>query len=78
MHKRSRNLFLTRAADWVCGEDTAAWYNRKYTNLMAKKMYPLVRSYIVNGRSIDRPFTDQHIQLYHYPYRSTSQYDSGL
>jgi len=45
---------------------------------MAKKMYPLVRSYIVNGRSIDRPFTDQHIQLYHYPYRSTSQYDSGL
>lgn len=93
------------------GEDTAAWYNRKYTNLMAKKMYPLVRSYIVNGKSIDRPFIDQYIQLYDdnfkdwitetnniltdryvlsdnaadfdvidgdYPYRSMSQYDSGI
>jgi hypothetical protein len=93
------------------GEDTAAWYNRKYTNLMAKKMYPLVRSYIDNGRPIDRPFIDQYIQLYddnfkdwitetnniftdryvlsdsaadidvidgNYPYRSMSQYDTGL
>jgi hypothetical protein len=46
------------------GEDTAAWYNRKYTNLMAKKMYPLVRSYIDNSKPIDRSFIDQYIQLY--------------
>ncbi|MBS1605503.1 MAG: hypothetical protein JST42_22760 [Bacteroidetes bacterium] len=48
----------------IGGEDTAAWYNRKYTNWMAKKMYSLVRSYIDNGRSIDRPFVDRYIQLY--------------
>jgi hypothetical protein len=93
------------------GEDTAAWYNRKYTNRMAKKMYPLVRSYVLDGKPIDRSFIDSYIQLYddnfggwltetgniltdryvlsdnatdfdvidnNYPYRSMSQYDTGL
>ena len=92
-------------------EDTAAWYNRKYTNLMAKKMYPLVRSYVLGGKPVDRPFIDSYIRLYddnfgswltetgniltdryvlsdsaadfdvidnNYPYRSMSQYETGL
>jgi len=45
-------------------EDTAAWYNRKYTGAMAKKMYPLVKSYILNGKPIDQSFINTYIQLY--------------
>jgi len=45
-------------------EDTAAWYNRKYTNLMAKKIYPLVKEYILKQQSIDKTFVDNYIKIY--------------
>lgn len=45
-------------------EDTAAWYHRKYINLMAKKIYPLVKSYILQKRAMDKAFVDQYIQMY--------------
>lgn len=45
-------------------EDTASWYRRKYTNLMAKAIYPVVKSYIVQRRAIDQSFIDTYIQLY--------------
>ena len=45
-------------------EDTASWYKRKYTNLMAKKIYPLITSYIQNKQSIDQAFADNYIKTY--------------
>ena len=45
-------------------EDTAAWYRRQYTNLMAKKIYPLVKAYISAGKSLDEDFIGQYIQLF--------------
>ena len=45
-------------------EDAGAWYNRKYINLMAKKIYPLVKEYIVKHQSIDRLFVDNYIKNY--------------
>ena len=45
-------------------EDTGAWYRRVYTNLMAKAIYPLVKTYITEGKSIDKDFIDQYIQVF--------------
>ena len=44
--------------------DPQDWYNVKYINLMAKKIYPLVKNYIENKKSIDQNFIDQYIELY--------------
>jgi hypothetical protein len=44
--------------------DTEDWYNKKYINLMAKQMYPLVKEYIVQNKSIDKNFIDNYIKLY--------------
>jgi hypothetical protein len=45
-------------------EDTAAWYNRKYINLMAKKIYPKVKEYMQKQVPIDKSFIDAYIKLY--------------
>ncbi len=44
--------------------DEADWYNNKYINLMAKKIYPLAKEYISQNKPIDKNFIDQYIQLY--------------
>jgi hypothetical protein len=46
------------------GEDTAYWYRRKYTNLMAKQIYPLVKDYIARKIPFDEPFINAYIKLY--------------
>jgi hypothetical protein len=40
------------------------WYNRKYINLMAKKIYPLVTQYIESGKPMDKSFIDDYIKLF--------------
>ena len=49
--------------------DTAAWYNKKYINLMAKQIYPLVNEYITQKKPMDQNFIDAYIKLYenHFP-----------
>lgn len=44
--------------------DAGDWYNKKYINLMAKKIYPLLEEYIAQKKSIDKNFIDQYINLY--------------
>ncbi|WP_433833889.1 hypothetical protein [Flavobacterium anhuiense] len=44
--------------------DEGEWYNNKYINLMAKKIYPLTKEYIEQKKPIDKNFIDQYIQLY--------------
>lgn len=44
--------------------DANDWYFHKYIDLMAKKIYPLVKEYIIKKRSIDKNFVDQYIHLY--------------
>ncbi|HMI61788.1 MAG TPA: hypothetical protein VK518_12795 [Puia sp.] len=44
--------------------DTGVWYNQKYINLMAKKMYPLVTEYISKKRSLDQDFINRYIKIY--------------
>lgn len=45
-------------------EDTAAWYRRTYTNQMAKKIYPLLKTYINTGKPLDENFINRYIQLF--------------
>lgn len=44
--------------------DPDDWYYRKYINLMAKKIYPLVKQYIAEKKPIDKNFIDSYITLY--------------
>jgi hypothetical protein len=44
--------------------DSGDWYNRKYINLMAKQIYPLVNEYISQRKSIDKNFIDNYIKQY--------------
>jgi hypothetical protein len=44
--------------------DAGEWYNNKYINLMAKKIYPLAKEYIDESKPIDKNFIDQYIQIY--------------
>lgn len=44
--------------------DANDWYFHKYIHLMARKIYPLVKEYIIEKRSIDKNFVDQYILLY--------------
>lgn len=44
--------------------DKEDWYNVKYINLMAQKIYPLVKDYINNKKTIDQHFIDQYIKMY--------------
>lgn len=45
-------------------QDTGDWYNKKYINLMAKQIYPMVVDYINQKKSIDRNFIDNYIRSY--------------
>jgi hypothetical protein len=40
------------------------WYNRKYINLMAKKIYPLVTDYVEKQQPIDKAFVDNYIKIF--------------
>lgn len=40
------------------------WYNRKYINLMAKKIYPLVTDYIEKQQPLDKAFIDNYIKIF--------------
>ncbi|WP_264553331.1 hypothetical protein [Flavobacterium sp. N2038] len=44
--------------------DTGDWYNKKYINLMAKQIYPLVKEYINQKKPIDKNFIDSYIKCY--------------
>ena len=44
--------------------DTQDWYNKKYINLIAKQIYPLVTEYIIQKKSIDKNFIDNYIRIY--------------
>lgn len=44
--------------------DTGDWYNKKYINLMAKQIYPLVVGYIDQKKPMDKSFIDHYIRLY--------------
>jgi len=45
-------------------ENPGAWYGVKYINLMAKEIYPLVKQYISDHKSIDQNFVNEYIRLY--------------
>ncbi|KIC02152.1 hypothetical protein OA88_10520 [Flavobacterium sp. JRM] len=44
--------------------DIGDWYNKKYINLMAKQIYPLITEYINQKKPIDKNFIDTYINLY--------------
>ncbi|MFD1551027.1 hypothetical protein DNU06_04500 [Putridiphycobacter roseus] len=44
--------------------DEYDWYNNKYINLMAKKLYPTVKEYIMKNKSLDKAFIDKYISIY--------------
>ena len=44
--------------------DDGDWYNQKYINQIAKKIYPLVTEYILQKKSMDKNFIDQYINIY--------------
>lgn len=44
--------------------DAGNWYNKKYINLMAKKIYPLVTTYIDQKKPMDKSFIDNYIRIY--------------
>jgi len=44
--------------------DTQDWYNKKYINQIAKQIYPLVKEYIDQKKSIDKNFIDNYIKIY--------------
>ncbi len=50
-------------------EDTAVWYRRPYTNLMAKQIYPVVKSYVEQHKPMDQQFVDSYIKTLddHFP-----------
>lgn len=45
-------------------ENPRNWYNNKYINHMAKKIYPRVKEYIESQRSIDKSFVDNYVGIY--------------
>lgn len=44
--------------------DTNDWYYSKYIDLMAKKIYPTVKEYIAQKKTIDKNFVDTYIRVY--------------
>lgn len=44
--------------------DTGVWYNQKYINAMARKIYPLVTAYISEQRPMDKDFINNYIKTY--------------
>jgi hypothetical protein len=44
--------------------DKGEWYNWPYINQLAKEIYPLVQTYLKEGKSIDQAFVDNYIKIY--------------
>lgn len=44
--------------------DKEEWYNIKYINFMSQKIYPMVKDYIENKKTIDKKFVEQFIKIY--------------
>ncbi len=44
--------------------DAGDWYNKKYINLIAKQIYPLVTEYIAQKKPMDQNFIDSYIRIY--------------
>lgn len=44
--------------------DKGEWYNWPYINQLAKEIYPMVQSYLKEGKSIDKAFVDSYIKSY--------------
>lgn len=44
--------------------DKGEWYNWTYINQLAKEIYPLVQSYLKEGKNIDQTFVDNYIKIY--------------
>lgn len=44
--------------------DKGDWYNLPYINQLAKEVYPLVATYLKEGKSIDKAFVDNYIKAY--------------
>ena len=44
--------------------DEDDWYDHKYINLMAKKIYPLLRDYISQGKALDQDFVTSYLKVY--------------
>lgn len=44
--------------------DAGDWYNKKYINLIAKQIYPLVMEYIAQKKPMDKNFIDSYIRIY--------------
>ncbi|OHT44089.1 hypothetical protein [Flavobacterium tructae] len=44
--------------------DDGDWYNKKYINLMAKEIYPMLNEYISQKKAIDKSFIDRYIEIY--------------
>ncbi|OYY04168.1 MAG: hypothetical protein B7Y76_02840, partial [Sphingobacteriia bacterium 35-40-5] len=44
--------------------DKGEWYNLPYINQLAKEVYPLVATYLKEGKSIDKAFVDNYIKAY--------------
>jgi len=44
--------------------NSGSWYNKKYINLLAKQIYPLVKQYIEEKKPMDQYFIDQYISIY--------------
>ncbi|HYF29490.1 MAG TPA: hypothetical protein VD993_00075 [Chitinophagaceae bacterium] len=45
-------------------ENPGGWYGVKYINLMAKQVYPVVKEYLANQKSIDQNFVNSYISLF--------------
>ncbi len=44
--------------------DKGEWYNWPYINQLAKEIYPLVQTYLKEGKSIDQAFVENYIKIY--------------
>jgi hypothetical protein len=44
--------------------DKGEWYNWPYINQLAKEIYPLVQTYLKEGKTIDQAFVDNYIKIY--------------
>lgn len=49
-------------------KDEQDWYNRKYIDQMAKKIYPTVNEYVTQKKAIDENFVNAYIKLYEENY----------
>jgi len=53
--------------------DAEDWYYTKYINLLAKEIYPMICSYLGQGKSIDEAFIKTYVNLYDTKFLSWSK-----